>query len=495
MKRLFPIIVLIFSISPIVGQNYQCLYDHCQYYFFDGEQYKAVYIDTILTQGDTLIYPNYTVMQDSTEECFTKNAPLWIGIKMVVTPSGENIFYNENNEPIIIKPELAMNSDWVCYEFENNDYIKASILDKSQAQFLELTDTVKTVGFQAYHESGEIMTHAVNEMEIQVSKNYGLIKTLNFKAFPNLTISFWDETCHEYELKGLSDPEVGIQNLTLNEIFDFDIGDEFHTYSHEAAYSMNESDWFKEIRTILESDFTGDLLTMTYSRCLWHHNMYEGWHSVYTYNDTITETINFTPVFQQTFDALPNQVIKFYADTLLAYAWTNMSWNNLISKRQKDFIEGYYSAYPHDCIYKKHDFKSEYFTEYYYEELGGPYWNLDFYGGVSSKELVYYKKGDEEWGEPYECSQLLSMDDHFVSNSFRIKIMPNPMTDQAIINVDNSNGENLYIQVYNSKGELVRDDKVINSQYLIEKKNLPKGIYLLRVFGSRYQQTKKLIIQ
>ncbi|MFN2396799.1 MAG: hypothetical protein ABR597_14060, partial [Bacteroidales bacterium] len=69
--------------------------------------------------------------------------------------------------------------------------------------------------------------HNINGLHLKLSKNYGLIRTLNFLSFPDETSGML-ENLSTYELTGITNPDLDVQNLTWMDVHDFEPGDEIH---------------------------------------------------------------------------------------------------------------------------------------------------------------------------------------------------------------------------------------------------------------------------
>jgi hypothetical protein len=120
----------------------------------------------------------------------------------------------------------------------------------------------------------------------------------------------------------------------------------------------------------------------------------------------------------------------------------------------------------------------------YYLGLGGPYypyceWGHDEY----AYELVYYKKGDTEWGTPFDFE--VSVKDYEKDNSFNI--YPNPANDY--ITIKSANNEilsNCMIDFYDIFGRKCLSKHIENSEH-IDISFLQKGYYTVKLI----QENKK----
>jgi hypothetical protein len=86
------------------------------------------------------------------------------------------------------------------------------------------------------------------------------------------------------------------------------------------------------------------------------------------------------------------------------------------------------------------------------------------------KELVYFKKGEEEWGEMQTIVGLKEFD-----QKDQIVIYPNPASDYISI----QSYENTIIQIYNSTGQLLLSDKTNSTISQIKVSSFPSGVYFV----------------
>ena len=135
----------------------------------------------------------------------------------------------------IIKTTALLNDSWTAYYLPDSIKIIATVISHDTMSFLGQLDSVKTIGFQVYDKNMDLLDYPLNTMELRISKNFGFVKTFNFYLFPNLT-DYTSERFEEYSLIGLSNPEIGIQNLTWFEINDFQPGDELHIVNESRSW-------------------------------------------------------------------------------------------------------------------------------------------------------------------------------------------------------------------------------------------------------------------
>ncbi|MDP2424640.1 MAG: hypothetical protein Q8M23_09875, partial [Bacteroidales bacterium] len=227
MKAAFYTLILSLMVfCQSVAQNYQTVYSGRISSFEDLYNYvNFIRIDSVAYQNDSILYPFKSIGQLD-YNCYTPYGASWIGKKVIIRGDGMNLFFNSNNDTIHIKTNAALNESWIAYQIPGSITITAKVTGHGVQTFLGLQDSVKTIGFQVYNQAMLPITHLLNSKTIKLSKHYGLLRTLNFLHFPDLIFGIngvWSEYLQESDLAGLSQPMLGIQNLTWMEVNDHHI--------------------------------------------------------------------------------------------------------------------------------------------------------------------------------------------------------------------------------------------------------------------------------
>ena len=237
-KKLLLLMVAMVWGSAVFGQQYSTVYSGKISYFEDSlHNVKCVRIDSVQYETDSILYP-YSTIRNRGYNCYTPAGPLWIGEKVIIKADGRNIFFNEENDTVLIKTGAVLNESWVAYHFPASGTVVATVVAWDNMTFLGLTDSVKTIAFQAYGTDMAPVDNLVNGMVLEISKNYGFVKAMDFYSFPDIYDDnyIWGHENKQYDLIGLSDPAVGVQNLTKLAIYDFQEGDELHIMSTSVDY-------------------------------------------------------------------------------------------------------------------------------------------------------------------------------------------------------------------------------------------------------------------
>lgn len=239
----------------------------------------------------------------------------------------------------------------------------------------------------------------------------------------------------------------GQEISTVYEIYNYEIGDVFHFY---AWGSMTNDGYSSYSNTeILNKYFstTGD--TLFYSQEV--TSVYSDWEGTtyYNYIDTATITnlnslINYGNIDSAYYDsALYNGRKINYKD-----------WSIYPDIEEIKWVEGCGRAY-------KYRYEEDFPFDYLEEEI----------------KLIYYLKGNEEWGEPFfvEIPEI-------INNNVSIKIYPNPTKEKIYISINGLPQNEAEIFIYSTIGNLVKFIRTNMIQnYQIDISYLPIDIYIIKI--------------
>lgn len=244
------------------------------------------------------------------------------------------------------------------------------------------------------------------------------------------------------------------QTISTNrEIYNFDVGDVFH-YRHQMSSPSSGANITTNIE-ISGKYFSSAQDTVFYIRDIISKTSGSGIStSIVSYTDTI---------FYSSLDSLINSGIVdsvFYDTTLYNGRKINRDTNS------------YFDLYV-DSLGKVVDL-------IYYEPI-----TLS----LNEVRLVYYRKGNEEWGNPV----YLGLNDNF--KSMNVKIFPNPTSTGINIVFDKSPKGSLIIELFDITGRLVRIyEPPKQKNYIFNITDLQEGIYILNIKSSdEFSKSVKII--
>lgn len=242
------------------------------------------------------------------------------------------------------------------------------------------------------------------------------------------------------------------QILTIGEIFDFEIGDEFH------SKSLDDVPPNAIRKTIIDKQFSNDNTSVTYTIAL------DNYSSVLVFNPG--------PSLQYSFFADTVDVTYDYLDSLVTDEIQGFMYDTTIFVSD-DLCGHLVNSYSY-CI---GDFEPECWERAYAQGLGV---TLDKYywtgaGGQIGNSLFYYRKGNITCGVPDDTHVGITRILDFPS----LNVFPNPAEEQALIRFPHPITGSL--SLINSGGLLVREIPVSGSEFMLDREALPSGIYLLRL--------------
>jgi len=454
--------------------------------FFEGDynQINCIRIDSalfklnlIISNSDTISYTEDSVffpmanIQYESDICANPYGASWIGEKVVIQQEGDHLFFNKNEDTIRIRASASVGETWKVFESESR-IVKATVLENEPISFLGLTDSVKTIGFQVYDKVENPLSHDLNKKTIRLSKHYGAVRILNFYQFPDifqLNYGYWGRGLTIYNLVGLSVPEVGVQNLSWFDVFDFQPGDEIHTL-------LDKFSWYEEgsgsaiyeqtiKRFLTRTDFA-DSIVYAYERKISTLSVVDTTPSLNFIHDTAVMVIRPNPEFEP----LPGEVI-IEGNRAYAHSMTGGNW---VSKRVPSIAERVDRS-GDDYCWTICCFDGCFMNESYYGGLGGPYGSCTeaFVFGKTEYRLTYFKKETHSWGTPHEITGV-----ERVNAPSSLRIYPNPASDYTWI--ESATEPIKVIYLLDLGGRVVLEHAPHSNAVRLDLSHLSPGIYFLR---------------
>lgn len=456
----------------VSAHDYQTVYAH-RVALFDNSanRIKGLRVDSVKVASDTILYPIVTI-QEVSAYCFSPYKASWIGEKVVLKADGANLFFNREGGAVTLKTQARLNESWIAFQRADTFRVEASVQSVVLGNVLGLSDSVKTIAFRVLDQQGNMVDHALNKLKVKISKRYGFVETLNFYLFPDFVVRDPNDGLDSHMLVGLTDPKVGVQNLSWFDVNDFNPGDELHVQEHNFGdryflAPIREYD-NRSIYKYLERTNYSDSIVYRYARKQSIETIFADSTTLETYNDTLKSVILANPDF----DKLPGEPI---IESNSAYQMYMRSDEFLmkIDPRMTELYIGNGSCLGtivgEGCLYEKR----------YINGLGGPYYSCSGYAGDSEeRKLVYYKKGEKEWGNRLVITGISNL-----KLDSRLQVFPNPARDGITFQLNNDAGTH-EVQIYSPTGTLVKSEQFNGSSCIINLTGLKRGIYLYRLTSS-----------
>lgn len=487
MRRIeISLIFVLISVISTFGQEYQTINSNRIAFFGNGHgNIRCIRIDSVKHQSDSTLFPFATIQQFG-YDCFSPVAASWIGKSVTMEDDGLNKFINKTGDTITLKVNASLGEKWIAFALNDSLKIEATLISHDTLTFLGITDSVKTIKFQAYDKSMNQFDLEINYMNIQISKFHGFITTMNFYFFPNFNADYQYEILEEYHLIGLSSPKVGVNNLTWFEVNDFQVGDELHVLDESSCWygdGYGSSLINKAIYKYLERTDYSDSIVYRYSRTQSTFTTFTDRSEFKYYNDTLTRTIKPDPQF----DKLPGEPIINENETFNFF----MTNETPLSKLNPSGYERY--RFNGDSCWQMVIVDGCLTNEKYIKGLGGPYYSCTqtFCLGGAKRKLVYYKKAGVSWGNPITVTEISDF-----PASKDIMIYPNPAKNQVVAKISNINYQGLQILVYDIQGRLQKTKKLEIDNSMINISDLNPGVYFLKIVDNvKILKMDRLIIE
>jgi hypothetical protein len=119
----------------------------------------------------------------------------------------------------------------------------------------------------------------------------------------------------------------------------------------------------------------------------------------------------------------------------------------------------------------------------------GAYLRLYYRTGGENQKFILWELDPEDCSG-YPCATSI---ESTAINMLQFKIIPNPMTDDATLELDQKPERPLTIEIFNLQGKRVFHEQDVRDKRFKFGQELSKGIYLVKISDGNYVQTLKLL--
>lgn len=474
------LVILLISVHILKAQDYAAIKPgQVPYFMKTADHYLfAIKVDSVSTDsiGQTFeFYKQWSFYSNSGIICPILSN--WIGPRCRLDANGEYIFETDNGEEVKIKSLAMIGESWDFYQDLDGNRVVASVLDMVENSVLDGLDSIKIINLQLLDSNGILQNSPINDFQIHLSKSHGLTRMVHVRDFP--------QAVFQYDLDGYYSDNQEYNVLTWKEIFDYQVGDEFHYW---AMADINLGDARYTIYRVLNRTESsgGQIVSYQMEREIYPMSTQSGsvgivWADLQL--DTITQEYN----FENDSILIPGQAILSNRPHVLnlqyAMKYSGLYLNRRVIEGKGDIIELGELEYYDGCV---NEYESNDLQYNYGEGLGLTNYYLQYFDGVLlSGNLTYYRKGTEEYGTP------LSMDEKLPALFNQTIIYPNPGTGIFHVQADNIQA----ITIYNVSGQLIRELEI--TQPGAVQFNLcgqSPGIYYVHLMTPNSRQIKVLML-
>ncbi len=402
------------------------------------------------------------------------NDALDCGVRVPAFPGSEicregamtrlNLQSDEDPLWLELQTDAPVGTQWLAAI--TSDSVFAQVTAVESAEFLGLTDSVKTIEFYSRDEQGNL-TPIYDSAPLRISKNYGLIK--------GVFLHWLGTDLGGIELVGMSEPEVGIQNPDRASIFNLSVGDEFHwsTINTEIFPEGGFEHTYTEEQAILTEQYwtTGN-----------EERIYVFTKDVKTYfvgPESATDTL---------YEAGVQDIVRINWDQ---HAWLDAQPGTLIDEESQVVVLNN----PSLCDLPAKQLGNELFLfdeeciglvidlgpgDFFYEGLAGPFFANVFILGFQYRVLEYARlQNGTGCGTPFDF--IVSTDDPV--GDIPLQAWPNPASEVLNLSCPAESGLFEY-QIMNGHGQILRETTDIQFPVSIDLADLPAGVYWVTITNS-----------
>ena len=459
------------SPSNIRSTGYQTVYSHRKaYYQTEPGRIETLKIDSIAYLNDSVFYPSRAIRLVG-DQCYSPYGSGWTGKKIVIN-NHWNYFFNDDKDTIKIKTDAVLNENWTLFRRPDITII-ATVTKWDTATVMSVVDSVKAITLKIYDMSMSPLPHRLDGATIELSKNYGLTKTLNFHSLPTAKYVPADLETDLLYLVGLTNPEMGVQNVKWFEVFDYQEGDEFH-YVDSEYYMMQGGNTLERkyiVRIMKREDLNNSIRYTEDVESLSRYKQNASADFVTTYNhyqrtNVIDENAEF--------DREPGTLV-FNEDSTVLYVTSNFGFNGWGQTESYSKENGCWrkSIICDDgCSFMGFAKGRGMISS------GGGCWPEYAY---SESQQVYYRKGTESWGVPLVLTGIRD-----VEGQQAVDVYPNPVSDDLFVNVKGFS-KSCTFELLDAQGRLVQQTSLNVQNNHLNLHGLNSGLYFYRIMSDNEQ--------
>lgn len=491
MKTFTSTIVLLLLASMSIAQNYAPFSETSSKRFFEAgntsENDFFFHATSSSISGDSTIFNQYYTKQNdgipgempngcifwggTTDERLDTT---WLGNQLNWnSTTHELLLQNEAGQAIVFDFNLDLGSSGMFYTNGTTNYFIEHTATNLE-NFLGVSDSVQVYTINAFDIGGSQVSSALNNFEIRLSKNHGLISFINCYEFPALEQGM--------EIQGQTNPLLGSYQLTFNDSYPWQAGDVLQYYN----YSSPQQPYTKytyHTMNVTDRTETADSVFISFTNLVQDLPYIGPPVPSYTVSQDQIRFKKNTPIWIQPWNkAITEGVMNYLGKAATEEYNVECSTNRQFVTRES------FTLYCDSCrcFGQADGFGSSIESRFYTENLGIFRQSAMSYGSATPgvvAELVYWNVNGEECGTFWN-----SQDELF---QFEISIAPNPTKDVVKIESDQQIET---IRVLDLSGRVLFSEQNVNLKLSeISLASFQKGAYILEVSANGSTQKRTII--
>ncbi len=454
-------------------------------YFNQPWESFAIQIATRDTlNGDDVFSLNNQVINDYSHDidppCLIADGGSWFAnLIRVPLGTGSLSIYDESQFHFSIPIDRDVDEALVVAFLPDDKFLVATVVDESEKMVLGREEMVKELYFQVLNQGNQEPNpnHYLHGRTLKIGAESGLVKSVTFN------VSESDNPLRGvFRLTQIADDVEEIRP-GINEIFPFQAGDSLHVLE---TLEMITENFRNEIRyEILERDYdlASDKLSFSVRKefSQYQNTMGE------VYESSGVDTVEWVVDPENYLDVklpysyatlLPGEQELTDSNDMMMLNYYHLSSgeNSAFDRREIHFFQEHMFIHnsPNCLFYSAPLGHPSYYSKYFIEGLGGPY----FYLNDLHRRPVFASTADERWGEPLDFVVSIDevMDDEIV-----LKLFPNPVVAGDELTVKTNHYSDKHVEIYNVQGTKVLSMNGNEDAFTISTSMLPTGTYILRL--------------
>ncbi|MCB0481990.1 MAG: hypothetical protein KDC83_11200, partial [Flavobacteriales bacterium] len=216
------------------AQDFRCIPQ--EGFYFDAKkilnvdsELQHVFIERIDSLFNIKIGYFNTVLDDvNNDGCYFPNSPNLVSQPVVFYGDSITQFHSNGGIEIRIKNLAKKGDSWVMSRLTGGSTIRAKISDVYLSNVYGEVDVIKKISLVTLDSLGDTILTPLNNLFFELSQHHGLVKIPDINSYPNGGYMALYTDCQQ-------------KTLSNKEVYDYDIGDEFH-------YNMYYGDdWTNEV--------------------------------------------------------------------------------------------------------------------------------------------------------------------------------------------------------------------------------------------------------